>query len=561
MLIDARTLPNDESIETEICIVGAGPAGITLAQEFIDTNFRVCLLESGGLDYDENIQSLSQGESVGNFFGTLDDSRRLQFGGTANCWKVRIGENQIGVRYVPLDNIDFEKRDWLPYSGWPFDKSHLDPFYERAQKVCKLGVFAYDALSWCQEQTPILPLTGNVTTSMFQFGRRAVFTHDYRTQINRASNITTYLHANLVEIETNKTGQTATRLRVACLSGKEFWVCAKVFILAAGGIENARLLLLSNKTQTSGLGNQNDLVGRFFMDHPLVRCGTLIPSSPDIFKKTALYDLRRVRNIPVMGRLGLTETAMQREKILNISALLFPTPKPRQLKAINSLKTVVKNAEARKDSFKHLANIIKGFEYILSAGYGTLVKKEPLLPSLAWGGWSYMSGVERKFSQFEVLHQTEQAPNPNNRVTLSTDCDCLGRQKVKLYWQWNDIDIQTIKRTQDILKEEIARAGIGELIVERDGELPVLLHAGTHHHMGTTRMHDDPRQGVVDQNSKIHNVSNLFIAGSSVFPTGGFANPTLTIVALAIRLADHLKALLSHQQTGALGVKSEIYSK
>ncbi|MBW4511412.1 MAG: GMC family oxidoreductase [Scytonematopsis contorta HA4267-MV1] len=558
MLIDSRTLAPNETIETDICIVGAGPAGITLASEFIGTNFRVCVLESGGLSYDKNTQSLLSGESSGNLFGTLDDSRRLQLGGTANSWKIRIGENQIGVRYVPLDNIDFQKRDWLPYSGWPFSLSHLAPFYERAHKICQLRPFTYDAETWSNPQTPTLPLTKNVTTSMFQFGPRAVFTDDYRYQINRASNISTYLHASLVEIETNETVKTVTRLRVASLSGKQFWVSAKVFILATGGIENARLLLLSNKVQTSGLGNQNDLVGRFFMDHPLVRCGRLIPSSPDIFKKTALYDLRRVHNTPVMGRLGLTEAAMHREQLLNISALLFPTPKWRHLKAINSFKALVQNSEARKDVFKHLANIANGFDYMLSAAHGTLFKKEPLLPSLAWGGWSYIKGVERRFSEFEVLHQTEQAPDPNNRITLSTDCDSLGRQKVKLHWQWNDIDIRTIKRTQEILKEELKSAGIGELLVERNGEQPVLLHPGTHHHMGTTRMHDDPRQGVVDQNSKIHSISNLFIAGSSVFPTGGFANPTLTIVALAIRLADHLKEVLSHQQIGALSVKSEI---
>ncbi|AFY34570.1 GMC oxidoreductase [Calothrix sp. PCC 7507] len=548
MLIDALKLPIDETIETEVCIVGAGPAGITLAREFVSTNFRVCLLESGRIDFDQKTQSLYQGKSVENLFGTLDDSRRLQFGGTANCWKIRIGDNQIGVRYVPLDKIDFEKRDWLAYSGWPFDKSHLDPFYERAQVVCKLGDFVYDAEAWQNEHTPQLSFIDNITTGMFQFGPRAVFTHEYREKINHASNITTYLNANLVEIETDETAKKVTRLRVACLSGKEFWVCAKVFILATGGIENARLLLISNKLQKAGLGNENDLVGRFFMDHPLVKCGKLIPSSSDIFQNTALYDLRRVNNIPVMGKLGLTEETMRREQLLNISAILFPIPKPYQLQAVNALKTLLAfmhNSAVRKDSIKHIRNVIAGLDYILPAAYGALIKQEPFLPSLAWGGWSYLRDIERRFSEFEVWHQTEQAPFPDNRVTLTTDRDRLGRQKVKLHWQWHDIDIDTIKRSQDMLKAEFARAGIGELQVERDGELPKLIHPGTHHHMGTTRMHDDPLQGVVDRNCKLHNVSNLFIAGSSVFPTGGFANPTLTIVALAIRLADHVKTVLN----------------
>ncbi|ARV58642.1 GMC oxidoreductase [Nostocales cyanobacterium HT-58-2] len=550
MLINAQTLPTGESIETDVCIVGAGPAGITLAREFTSANFRVCLLESGGLEFDTKTQSLCQGESVGNLFGSLNDQRRLQFGGTANSWKIRLGDNQIGVRYVPLDTIDFEKRDWLPYSGWPFNKSHLDQFYQRAQVVCKLGAFDYDAEVWQNAKTPQLPFKSRVTTSIFQFGPRAVFTHEYREELKQAKNVTIYLNANLMEIETEETAQTVTRLRVACLSGNEFWVRAKVFILAAGGIENARLLLLSNKTQTSGLGNQNDLVGRFFMDHPLVSCGQLIPASPDIFNKTALYDLRRVKNIPIMGKLTLTKEVMRREQLLNISALLFPIPKPYQLKAVNSLKTLltsINDSQVQKNSLKLLNNVVLGLDYILPAAYRALIKHQPFLPSLAWGGWSYLQDNEQRFSRFEVLHQTEQAPDPDNRITLSGDRDRLNRQKVKLNWRWSDIDIRTIKRAQDILKEEIACAGIGQLEIERDGNLPKLIHPGTHHHMGTTRMHDDPKQGVVDRNCKVHGVSNLFIAGSSVFPTGGYANPTLSIVALAIRLADHVKTVMAQK--------------
>ncbi|MBE9052389.1 GMC family oxidoreductase [Nostocales cyanobacterium LEGE 11386] len=548
MLIDAHIIPQDETLETEVCIVGAGPAGITLARELAATDFRVFLLESGGLDFDQNTQSLSQGESVGNHFDTLESQRCFQFGGTANFWKIRLGNNVIGVRYVPLDKIDFEKRDWLPYSGWPFDKSHLDPFYKRAQAVCQLGAFAYNAEAWEDTDTPQLPFSGNVTTNMFQFGPRAVFTHESREAINQASNITTYLNANLVEIETDETAKNVTRLRVACLSGKEFWVRAKIVILATGGIETARLLLLSNKIQTTGLGNQNDLVGRFFMDHSLVNGGKLIPTNPDIFQNTALYDLRRVNNVPVMGKLTLSEEVTHREQLLNISTLLFPIPKLYQLKAANSLKTLllsIHNPQVRQDIFKHLKNIILGLNYILPAAYGTIINQQPFIPSLAWGGWSYIPGKEKRFAGFRLLQIAEQVPDPNNRITLTADRDRLGRQRVKLHWRWNEMDIEHIKRTQDIFQQEIAHAGIGELQVERDGNLPKLIHPGLHHHMGTTRMHDDPKQGVVDRNCQVHGISNLFIASSSVFPTGGYANPTLTIVALAIRLADHLKTVMA----------------
>jgi choline dehydrogenase-like flavoprotein len=547
MLIDARSIPTGEVIESEVCIVGAGPAGVTLARELANQNFRVCLLESGGVDLDEKTQSLRQGESEGNVFGTLEGERRFQFGGTSNAWKIRIGENQLGVRYLPLDKIDFEKRDWLPYSGWCFDKAHLDPFYDRAQKVCQLGAFAYNAEAWENSDNPRLPLGNNVVTSMFQFGSRAIFNGEYREEIERASNITTYINANLANIETDETGKIVSRVEVACISGNKFWVCAKVFILSAGGIENARLLLLSNKVQKTGLGNQNDVVGRYFMEHPLVRCGTLIPSNLNIFQKTGLYDLRRVNKTPVMGKLSLSEETMRREHLLNISAILFPIPKPYQTQAVNSLKAlrgIRHNSEVRKNAFKHFANLTLGLDYILPAAYGAITKQEPFVPSLAWGGWSASSHLQKRFAAFDVLHQTEQAPHPDNRITLMDDRDCLGRPKAHLSWRWRDIDIDTIKRSQDILKAEFAHAGIGDLQISRDGDLPELMHPGTNHLMGTTRMHDDPKQGVVDKNCQVHGVSNLFIAGSSVFPTGGFANPTLTIVALAIRLGDRVKTIL-----------------
>ncbi len=383
MLIDARILPQNETIETEVCIVGAGPAGITLARELAGADFRVCLLESGGLEFDKDTQSLAQGESANHLFDNLTSQRCLQFGGTANYWKISIGKNEIGVRYAPLDKIDFEKRDWLPYSGWPFDKSHLDPFYERAQAVCKLGNFAYDAATWVDAKTPPLPLSNNVTTTMFQFGPRAVFTQESREVINQARNITTYLNANLIEIETDAIGKNVTRLRVACLSGKEFWVSAKIVILATGGIEAARLLLLSNKSQKKGLGNQYDLVGRFFMDHSLVHCGNLIPTNAEIFQQTALYDLRRVNNIPVMGKLALSEDVMHREKLLNISTLLLPIPKPYQLKAVNSLKTLISSMydpQVQENIFQHLGNVVMGLDYILPAAYGAMTKQLPLIP-------------------------------------------------------------------------------------------------------------------------------------------------------------------------------------
>ncbi len=552
MFIDARLLPADEVVETEVCIIGTGPAGMTLARELAGQDFRVCLLESGGLDLpDANIQSLAEVETDGDFVQVTADRRNRQYGGNSSYWNIKIGGGQLGVRHVPLDEVDFEKRDWLPYSGWPFDRAHLIPFYKRAQSVCKTGHFAYDAKAWEDAESPRLPLIGDrVTTRVFQFGPGAAFYQECRDEINRASNITTYLYANAVELETDEIARTVTRVRVACLNGNKFWVSAKIVILAVGGIESAHLLLLSNKTQQAGLGNQNDLVGRFFMDHPLIYGGHFIPSNPQIFNSTALYDMRRLGDVTVMGGLVLTDEVMRREQLLNISALLFPRPKRWQsseavssLKALFSLGSLIREP---KGVLQNLRNVVTGIDDIAASAYNKLTRKQlPLLANLSTGGWSQTPNKERMYYSFEVLHQTEQAPHPDNRVVLGAECDKLGRRKAQMQSRWRDIDISGVRRGQAVFAQEIARAGLGRYQIELNGELPIVATAGTSHHLGTTRMHIDPKQGVVDENCRVHSVSNLFIASSSVFPTGGYANPTLTIVALAIRLADRVKTIMT----------------
>jgi hypothetical protein len=306
------------------------------------------------------------------------------------------------------------------------------------------------------------------------------------------------------------------------------------------------------------------------MDHPMVRGGFLYPSSPKIFNSTALYDLRELKGTSVIGKLSLTDEVLRREKLLNITAALFPRTNRHKInllraifpngknyrsEAVSSAQALLEAARQKKiphDLFKHLGNMITGLDDLLFFEW----RKKPRLgwllslfdaPGYGFdlGGWSDLPHPEKTFGVFEVAHQTEQAPDPDNRVTLGTELDRLGCRKVKLYWRWTDTDLNSIKRAQEIFAEEIARAGLGTFKIARDKGSPVPITLSTHHHMGTTRMHVDPKQGVVDPNCQVHGVSNLFMAGSSVFPTGSFANPNLTIVAMSIRLADHVKKVMA----------------
>jgi len=545
MIIDARTLPPDEMLETQICIVGAGPAGLTIAREFANQNFQVYLLESGGVECDEDTQSLCDGVIVGDPYPELRSTRRRQLGGTSHWWEGQNGYQQYGWRCLPLDEIDFEQRDWVPYSGWPFTRADLDPFYERAQRVCQIGSYAYDTEYWQDQRAkPLTFKSDRLTTSMSQYGLRDPFTSEYPAALRQIPNITTLLYANVMEIETDETTQTVTRLRIACLQGKQVWLTAKVVILATGGLENARLLLASNRQQPAGLGNQHDVVGRYFMDRPILSC-MLAPYSRKLFEQTNLYDIYPTKGVPVMARVKLTEAVMRQERLMNNGAQLFPRPLPHQREAtlaLRDLLTSLRQGKPPQDLSKRLRVILQGSDYVIAAAFWSAIRQ---IPALRRGGWSYLPYEKQRFSLVEIFYQIEQAPDPNNRIVLSAEHDRLGQPKTEIHWRINDIDIQHALRIQEIWADEFAKAGIGELQVAKDWAEQKFEKTAMHHHLGATRMHHDPKQGVVDANGKVHGISNLFVAGCSVFPTAGYANPTLTMIALSLRLADHVKALMS----------------
>lgn len=332
------------------------------------------------------------------------------------------------------------------------------------------------------------------------------------------------------------------------MSGNQFWVAAKIFVLATGGIENARLLLLSNKTQKAGLGNQNDLVGRFFMEHPIFQIGVFRPKDRQLFNSTALYDLRWANNILVMGKLSLTDAVMRQRQLLNTSLILVPRSLAYESPAVKSLKTFLSSLRRGKlpEARSHLQAAIDGIDEIKSHIYRRTFKIEENPYSISEGGWSYFQNNEKRFGAFEVWAATEQIPNPDIRVTLGEERDRLGLRRIQhILWHSSELEIQSNLQVEEILREEIAQADLGQFQSWREltGRTKPKYYGGMHH-MGTTRMHVDPKQGVVDENCCIHGIANLYVAGSSVFPTGGAANPTLTIVALAMRLADRIKHVM-----------------
>jgi choline dehydrogenase-like flavoprotein len=527
LLLDLAESGEAPSFSVDLCIVGAGAAGLTIAHELANRRLHVCLIEGGGMRGDRGAQALLRGENVGRPYFPLEQIRISGFGGTTTIWNGACR---------PLDPIDFSQRDWVPWSGWPITREELDPYYARAQTVCQLGPYAYNVDDWetaCERRLPFRP--DGIDTHIFQLSR-ARFGRVYRSEVLNASNILTCLRAHAVEVETDPDGHTATGLRLKTLDGRELRIRARAVVLAAGGIETPRLLLLSRRAVPQGLGNQHDLVGRFFTEHLYMDSGELVLSNG--WRRSRFYSIHHSPKAPptrIEAVLAVSEARQRYEGLLR-AAFLFP-PRWRTGPAYYSagvtslvhLVRLVRMGHLPYQWREHTRSVLGGLDNVLTATQRRMLRRaEPANRTMV-----------RAFA--------EQSPNYDSRVQLSSRCDPLGRNLVRLDWRLKDTDLYSMRRAHEILAAELERADLGHLEAQldaEDAEWPSRLTGGFHH-MGTTRMHTDPRQGVVDADCRVHATSNVYVAGSAVFPTAGYANPTLTIVALALRLADHLRAALA----------------
>lgn len=502
-----------ERIDADVCIIGAGAAGITAARELINSGLEVCLLESGGFEYEQSIQDLYKGVSVGKEY-PVDSTRLRMFGGTTNHWSGTCR---------PLDALDFEERAWVPHSGWPINKTHLDPYYARAQEVCQLGPYDYSAGRWeTSEAKHAKALGEGIYTTVFQFSPPTRFGAVYRDELKRAGNLRVLLYATVLQLQLVAGGDAVDHVRVHSNGGRGFRVHAKYFVLAAGGIESPRLLLLSDTIQRNGIGNEFDLVGRFFMDHPILHdtAHGMLDGEVDL----NYYRWRRkVDGTEVGGFLAFRPQMQKRGNLLNCGLQMRPAEAAPAVRSMHRVLKSLKRWDMPDELGEDVWTMLKDMDDVAGAVYRKLFG--PVLTRFSY--WA------------------EPQPNPDSRITLNTERDRLGQRKVQVAWRTTRTDSENLARAHRLLAAELGRIDLGRIRLNFDSENGAWpetpeLHK-SNHHIGTLRMASDAKRGVVDRDCRVHGVDNLYVASSAVFPTAGHANPTLTIVALAIRLADHLQ--------------------
>jgi choline dehydrogenase-like flavoprotein len=494
MIIDGRTLEAGTELKADLCVVGGGAAGITLAMRLSQAGLSVILLESGGFKLKPETQALYQGESTGTIFppdnNYLIASRLRYLGGTTNHWSGWCR---------PLDPEDFAAREWVERSGWPFDWEELEPFYRPACELVQVEPFDRDAHE-VETGASLLANDSDFDVDFFHLSQPTRFGERYRRRLRRTEGVRTLLYSNVVEIVGNEDATRVERLEVATVEGAAFSVQARGYVLAAGGVENARLLLASRGVQAAGLGNGSDMVGRCFMEHPLLRVGKLVTARHGILETTFSAASRAAAD-RVRGLVRPKSALQERHRLLNSLVILWRTP---------------------GKNLPELAGPVSG----LSRDVAAFAAADPE-PDRAGAG-------------AHIGIASEQVPSPANRVRLVEEADSLGMPRVRLDSHLGRQEIESVRQTAELFARAVGESLQGRVFLEPDGELPWDQAVGSSHHMGTTRMSTQAKDGVVDANCRSHQVSNLWIAGSSVFPTVGSSNPTLTIVAMTLRLADHL---------------------
>ena len=500
----------EAALTYDICIVGTGPAGISVAKKLLDSGLKVVMLESGGMVPESEYQQLTKGENSGPSFLSLDASRLRCFGGASVLW--------AGV-CAPFKSDDFEKKSFLPLSGWPISIDDLKVYYKEAAKMLGISyekfynkTFFRDTLngiSFKQFDRKNSFLTGNV----FQISnsKNRDFGAKYKNEFESSQNIDVLFHSTVTQLNLNTEGSEVESVSIADLIGNKATVKANQFVLACGALENPRILLASNSYYEEGIGNSSGFVGACFMSHPGVQnVGEVYRTSDEqcIDKDKYKADYYVAFEMSSKQRL--------KHKTLRHSLSIY------QFRGLASPSTYISGR-----IFSQFDKLLDKFGFLSSVKQTVCKLSGTYLPNT-----------------LELDVGLEQPPRLSNNVSLHTTNDALGVPKIDMYWDsLSEIEKRTVVTSAETLARELGVLNIGHVKYKSEfltGK-SYKFNDPVNHHIGTTRMSNNPETGVVDKNCKVFGISNLYIAGSSVFSTSSIVNPTYTIIAMSLRLGKYLK--------------------
>jgi len=541
MIVDGSALPPGIEREHDLCVVGSGIAGILLVTELAQSYRDICIIESGAWKPDDDTQSLYALNSVGYPIRKHYQSRIRYFGGSCNIW---------AGRAMMYNEIDFMPRPWLDNISWPIEFSELDRYYASATEYLRLP--SYDKLkaeNWRAALSDFeisLVQSPHFKANVSLFAKapaRFGFKTKYYKAIRRSSAITLYVNSNVVNLHLDEYLTSVVRVDVACLNGVRYAIRAKTVVLACGGLENTRILLASDKQMPHGIGNHSGLLGGYYMDHPRAVFGRV--------KLSKKLKLDHLLGMPVKGGkmqlgIGLSEKIQAEEGLLNNYLTLEPCYSIGSMELYEAFVKLMKRLLRKGYSGKRFD--FKNQEMAEVPEMIYLLTPKELLPHFIYYTYYKYSRLVKhvvaNLTHLSIVNYSEQEPDMASRVYLDNEKDRLGMPKLALDWKLSDRSLNSSLRLMHLIDKHFRSRGAG-FVEENLVEIKELPYTDASHHLGTTRMSADPKGGVVNVNCQVHGVNNLYVAGSSVFPTAGHANPTLTIAAMSLRLADHLRKLAS----------------